>query len=83
MTTTDTTWTNKMPKLNKYDEAIRLLANGFSDNFAEDVAGDERVHELMMELAMEFVERNIPIVSEDSQIDMAAELIMNITVTKV
>ena len=69
--------------LNRYDEAIRLLAKGFADNFAEDVAGDERVHELMMTLASEFVERNIPIVSEDSQIDMAAELIMHITVTKV
>jgi len=69
--------------LNRYDEAIRLLANGFADNFAEEVAGDERVHELMMTLAEEFVERNIPIVSEDSQIDMAAELIMTITVTKV
>jgi len=69
--------------LNRYDEAIRLLANGFADNFAEEVAGDERVHELMMTLAEEFVERNIPIVSEDSQIDMAAELIMNVTVTKV
>lgn len=70
-------------QLNRHDEAIRLLASGFADNFAEDVAGDERVHELMMELASEFVERNIPIVSEDSQIDMAAELIMHITVTKV
>jgi hypothetical protein len=69
--------------LNKYDEAIRLLANGFADNFAEEVAGDERVHELMMTLAEEFVEKNIPIISEESQIDMAAELIMNITVTKV
>jgi len=69
--------------LNRHDEAIRLLAKGFADNFAEDVAGDERIHELMMTLAEEFVERNIPIVSEESQIDMAAELIMNITVTKV
>ena len=69
--------------INRYDEAIRLLASGFASNFAEEVAGDERVHELMMDLAAEFVERNIPIVSEDSQIDLAAELIMTITVTKV
>ena len=69
--------------LNKYDEAIRLLANGFADNFAEEVAADERVHELMIDLASEFVEKHIPIVSEDSQIDMAAELIMMVTVSKV
>jgi hypothetical protein len=69
--------------LNRHDEAIRLLAKGFADNFAEEIAGDERVHDLMMTLAEEFVARNIPIVSEDSQIDMACELIMNVTVTKV
>jgi hypothetical protein len=36
-----------------------------------------------MDLASEFVEANVPVVSEDSQIDLAAELIMSITVTKV
>ena len=69
--------------MNHYDEAIRRLADGFSSEFAEFCAGDERVHELMMDLASEFVEENIPVVSEDSQIDVAAELIMSITVTKV
>ena len=69
--------------MNHYDEAIRRLADGFSSEFAEFCAGDERVHELMMDLASEFVEENIPVVSEDSQIDLAAELIMSITVTKV
>ena len=69
--------------LNKYDEAIRHLAQGFAANFAEEIAGDERVHDLIMELASEFVEREIPIVSEDSQTDLAIELLMNVTVTKV
>ena len=69
--------------LNSYDSAIRSLADGFSSEFAEFCAGDERIHELMMDLASEFVEENIPVVSEDSQIDLAAELIMSISVTKV
>ena len=69
--------------LNSYDESIRRLADGFSSEFAEFCAGDERIHELMMDLASEFVEENIPVVSEDSQIDLASELIMSITVTKV
>ncbi len=69
--------------MNRYDEAVRRLADGFSSEFAEFCAGDERVHELMMDLASEFVEENIPVVSEDSQIDLAAELIMSISVTKV
>ena len=72
-----------MTQLNRHDEAIRRLADGFSSEFAEFCAGDERMHEIMMELASEFVETNIPVVSEDSQHDVATELIMSITVTKV
>ena len=41
------------------------------------------MHELFMDLASEFVETNIPIVKEDDQIDVAAELLMSVTVTKV
>ena len=67
----------------RYNEAIRRLSDGFSSEFAEFCAGDERLHELMMELASEFVEENIPVVSEDSHHDVATELIMSITVTKV
>ena len=66
--------------LNKHDHAIRLLARGFESEFAEFCAGDERMHDLMMELAAEFVDQNIPIVSEDNQIDMASELLMSVTV---
>ena len=69
--------------MNRYDEAIRRLSDEFSSEFAEFCAGDERIHELMLYLASEFVEENIPVVSEESQIDVAAELIMSVTVTKV
>ena len=70
--------------MNPYtQEAIRLLATGFSSQFAEEIAGDERVHELFMELASEFVETNIPIVKEEDQIDVAAELLMSVTVREV
>ena len=69
--------------INRYDESIRLLSNGFSSEFAEFCAGDERMHELMMDLASEFVEKNIPVVTEDAQTDVAGELLMSVTVTKV
>ena len=69
--------------MNYHEEAIRRLATGFSDDFAEFCASDERMHELMMDLASEFVESNIPVVKEDDQIDLAAELLMSVTVTKV
>ena len=69
--------------MNNYDNSIRLLASGFADEFAEFVAGEERVHELMMDLASEFVDKEIPVVTEEAQIDVAAELLMSVTVTKV
>jgi len=69
--------------LNKYDEAVRLMASGYKERFAEFVAADERVEELLMDLAAVFVTEECPIVSEDSQLDLAAELIMSVTVTSV
>ena len=69
--------------MNHHDEAIRRLASGFSAEFAEFCAGHEMMHDLMMDLATEFVETNIPIVAEDDQIDVASELLMSVTVTKV
>ena len=67
----------------RYNESVRKMADGFSEDFAEFCAGDERLHELMMDLASEFVETNVPIVSEDSQIDLASELLMRITVKSI
>tara|TARA_R100001015_G_C4600998_1_gene155926 strand:+ start:368 stop:637 length:270 start_codon:yes stop_codon:yes gene_type:complete len=78
----DTIYVNS-PTINYRDHAIRLLAQGYSDEFAEFCAGDDRMHELMQDLATEFVDRNIPIVDEDASVDTAYELFMNVTVTKV
>ena len=58
--------------LNARDEAIRRLAEG-----------DDAMHEVMMNLADRFIEQNIPITDEDASSDLAYELIMNVTVTKV
>ena len=69
--------------LNRRDEAIRLLAQGFSEEFAEFMAGHEMMHDLMMDLASQFVEDNIPIVDEDAATDVACELMMNVTVRSV
>ena len=69
--------------LNLRDNAIRLLAEGFGEEFADYVAGDDRVHDLLMELASKFVEENVPIVDDDSAWDLAYELFIGVTVTKV
>ena len=71
------------PTINYRDNAIRLLAQGYASEFAEFCAGDDRMHELMQDLATEFVDRNIPIVDEDASVDTAFELLMNVTVKEV
>ena len=69
--------------MNKYDEAVRKLADGFSEMFSETVSADERFHDLLMEMAEEFVAQEIPVVSEDSVTDLAAELMMRVTTRSV
>ena len=69
--------------LNYRDNAIRLLAAGFTEDFVEYAAGHDKMHEVMMDLAAEFVEANIPIVDEEASFDVANELMMNITIAKV
>ena len=66
-----------------YAEAIRRLSAGYVSEFAEFAAGDERMHELMMQLASEFVDANLPIVREEDAIDVASELQLGITIRAV
>ena len=65
--------------LNKHDEAIRRLSDSYKEEFAEEVAADERFHDLLMEMAEKFVADNIGIVSEDDTTDLAYELFMRVT----
>ncbi len=64
-------------------EAIRRLSAGYVSEFAEFAGCDERMHELMMELAAEFVDAQLPIVREEAAIDVAAELHLGITIRSV
>ena len=69
--------------LNIHDNAIRLLAEGFASEFVEEVAGDERFHDLLMEMAEEFVSKNIPIVKSEDATDVAYELMIRCTTRQV
>ena len=69
--------------LNRYDEAVARLATGFSSEFAEFCSADERLQEVLMDLAAVFVTENIPVVSEDSQHDVAMELLLSVRLTSV
>ena len=71
-------------KLDSYrSEAIRRLSAGFAEDFAEFCAGHEDLHEMVMNLASEFVERQIPITDEDASADLAFELLTAVTIRKV
>ena len=54
---------------------LMLLSNGFSHEFVDYVLSSERYTELIMELADEFVDNNIPLNDEQLRTDMAFELI--------
>ena len=66
-----------------YRESIRRLADVYSEDFAEFCAGDERMHELMTDLATEFIVETTPVVREDAKYDLAIELLMSTTITTV
>ncbi len=56
------------------EKSLKLLSNGFKNEFATFVAIDERTCELLRELASEFVNDNIPLIDEDNQIELAMML---------
>ncbi len=72
-----------MTQLNNHDEVISRLADGYKEEFAEEVASDERFHELLQTLSDEFVEKHLPIVQEDDATDVAMELFMRVTTRSV
>ena len=55
--------------------SLRLLCDGFKNDFATFAYADERMTELLHELASEFVESNIPVVDEDNQVELSMMLL--------
>ena len=68
--------------MNTHDKAIQLLAQGFSDRFVNHLEGNEKIQEALMDAAYDFVKAEIPIVTEDDVIDVAAELLCNVHIAK-
>ena len=62
-------------------QSLRLLADGFSKQFADKVYQDERFTELLMEISTEFVQENIPIVEEMYQVELSMMLMEKITIS--
>ena len=68
---------------NNYNNSARLVAEAFMPDFVEFAAGNEKLHNVLEEIAADFVSTAIPVVSDDAQHDVAVELLMSTTVCKV
>ena len=61
-------------------KSLRLLCNGFKSEFATFAYADERMTELLHELASEFVNANIPVVDEDNQVELGMMLLESLDI---
>ena len=61
-------------------KSLRLLRDGFKNEFATFVYADERMTTLLQSLASEFVDANIPIVDEDVEVDLAFMLMETLAI---
>jgi hypothetical protein len=55
-------------------KSLKLLRDGFKSEFATFAYENERMTELLQELASEFVEANIPVVDDHNQMELALML---------
>ena len=62
-------------------KSLKLLRDGFKDEFADFVYADQRMTDLLQELSSEFVDANIPLVDEDNQIELAMMLMETLNIT--
>ena len=73
------TYANEIRELT-ITKSLRLLRDGFKSEFATSVFSDERMTELLHELASEFVDANIPVVDEDNRMELAMMLLESLDV---
>ena len=69
--------------MNKSDKFIRDMAAHFSEEFCDYAAGDEKLHEMLIQLAQEFVQENAPVLDEDTVYELADELLIATTIRPV
>jgi hypothetical protein len=61
-------------------KSLQFLRDGFKSEFATFAYADERMTELLMELSMEFVDENIPVVEDDVRIELAMMMMESLDV---
>ena len=62
-------------------KSLRLLRDGFKNEFASFVYENERTISVLGELASEFVDTNIPLIDEDDRMDLAMMLLETLNIT--
>ena len=61
-------------------KSLKLLRDGFKDEFAAYVFAELQNTDLLQQLSSEFVETNIPVVDEDNQMELSMILIETLDV---
>ena len=61
-------------------KSLQLLRDGFKSEFATSAYADQRMTKLLMELSMEFVNENIPVVDENNRIELAMMLMESLDI---
>ena len=61
-------------------KSLQLLRDGFKREYAERIYNDERTTTLLMELATEFVDTNIPVIDDENQMELALMLMETISI---
>ena len=67
--------------MNYRDQAIKLLAQGFTSELVEYIQSDDKFTELVMELTDKFIEDNIPVRGEQNRSDLAFLMFENLRLT--
>ena len=61
-------------------KSLKLLRDGFKNEFATFAYADLRMTELLHELASEFVDSNIPVVDDQNQVELAFMLLESLDI---
>ena len=61
-------------------KSLKLLRDGFKNEFATFAYADQRMTELLHELASEFVDSNIPVIDDQNQIELAFMLLESLDI---
>jgi len=61
-------------------KSLKLLRDGFKNEFATFAFADERMAELLHELVSEFVDANIPVVDEDNRVELGMMLMESLDI---